>query len=239
MAVQVDASMHLTDALNTLGFNGQHYPVLVIIGGASKLSDADFQRIRCLFLEVLAPIAQKFQACVVDGGTDAGVMRLMGEARIEIGGTFPLVGVTPIGLACLPGEPSPSPDSATLEPHHTHFLLVPGSNWGDESDDLAQVATQLSGRCPSVTILINGGEVSWRDATQSVLAGRSLITVDGSGRTADLLAAGLRGEPTDARAAALVASGRVQSMDLAADREDCRAFVEALFETPTTETSMA
>jgi SLOG in TRPM, prokaryote len=227
-ALHVNASMPLTDALSALGFDGQHYPVIVIIGGASKLSDADFQRVRRLFFEVLAPIAQKWQACVVDGGTDAGIMRLMGQARTAIGGDFPLVGVTPIDLACLPGQPPASPDAATLEPHHTHFLLVPGSNWGDESDDLAQVATALAGKLPSVTLLINGGEVTWQDAAQSIQSGRSLITIDGSGRTADLLAAGLRGEPTDIRAVPLVASGQVQSLSLMAETKDCIALIESM-----------
>jgi hypothetical protein len=224
--------MRLADALGLMGLMGQDCPVLVIIGGASKLDEEDFQRVQRLFLEVFAPIAEKWQACVVDGGTDAGVMRLMGRARAAIGGTFPLVGVTPVDLALLPGQAPHTEEAAFLESHHTHFVLVPGSRWGDESDDLARVATELAGKAPAVTILLNGGEVAWRDAVQNVQAGRSLITIDGSGRTADLLAAGLRGEPTDVRAIPLVASGLVQSLPLTADTQYCVALLESLLGPP-------
>jgi hypothetical protein len=66
----------------------------------------------------------------------------------------------------------------------------------------------------SVTVLANGGEVAWSDAGESVAAGRPVIVVDGSGRTADVLAAALRGEPADSRAAPLVASGLVHACTL-------------------------
>lgn len=190
-------------------------PVLVVIGGAKLLKKSDYDRVERLFQNVLAPIAQKWQAAVVDGGTDAGVMRLMGQARQAIEGTFPLVGVAPIELSILPDQTARSPDAAPLEPNHTHFLLVPGANWGDESAWLAAIATQLAEKAPSVTVLINGGDVTWEDALHNVRAGRSLITIAGSGRTADVLAAGFRGEPSDDRAQELLASGLVHVVDLA------------------------
>ena len=50
--------------------------------------------------------------------------------------------------------------SAPLDPHHTHFILVPGKNWGDESSWIAQIATQLAGDQPSVAVLVNGGKIA-------------------------------------------------------------------------------
>jgi hypothetical protein len=103
-------------------------PVLVVIGGASSISEEAFQRLQRLFSEVLAPLAQELGLIVADGGMDAGVVRLMGNAREEISGTFPLVGVSPIGLVKLPNDATISTELTDLESHHTHFFLVPG--WG-------------------------------------------------------------------------------------------------------------
>ena len=230
-AIQVNSTVTLSDALHELGFHHRHHRVLVVIGGASKLSVEDFARVRLLFVKVLAPLAEKWGAFVVDGGTDVGVMRLMGQARAELGATFPLIGVSPVGLAVLPNQVVFAEKAAPLEPHHTHFVLVPGSTWGDESSWIADIASELADGAPSVTVLINGGEVTWQDALQNIQAGRSLVVIEGSGRTADLLAAVLRGEAIDERAETLVASGLVQAIDLEAGLEALTQIIEEIFST--------
>ncbi len=204
-------------------------PVLVLVGGASKLSATDYARVTQVFEAVLAPIAQQWQAAVIDGGTDTGVMQLMGQAKQRMKGTFPLIGVTPIGLAILPDQSASSESAAPLEPHHSHFFLVPGSDWGAESQWMAAIATEIAKTAPSVTVLINGGEVTWEDALQNVAALRPLITIDHTGRTANLLAAGLRGEPTDDRAIPLIESGLVQSIELT-DLDGLRRAIETIFQ---------
>ncbi|MGB3613658.1 MAG: hypothetical protein WBA10_07685, partial [Elainellaceae cyanobacterium] len=98
--LRIDTQAALPGALIALGFD-QPRPTLVIIGGASRLGDADFAKVSQLFTQVLAPLAEAKQLIVVDGGTDAGVMRLIGHGREAIRGTFPLIGVTPIGLVNL------------------------------------------------------------------------------------------------------------------------------------------
>jgi hypothetical protein len=150
----------------------------------------------------------------VDGGTDAGIMRFIGQARTEIGGTFPLIGVAAIGTVILPENPPPFSDAAPLESNHTHFVLVPGSNWGDESPWLAHIASLLSEGFPSVTVVVNGGEITFKDVSYSLQADRPVVTLDGTGRTADKLAAAVRGEATDGRATQLAASGQVLTIDL-------------------------
>jgi hypothetical protein len=47
-----------------------------------------------------------------------------------------------------------------------------------------------------------------------VQANRPVVTLDGTGRTADKLAAALRGEATDERAEQLAASGKMQAIAL-------------------------
>ncbi|BAB77940.1 hypothetical protein ACN23B_07865 [Anabaena sp. FACHB-709] len=219
-AVTVSETAELPEALEQLGLSNSR-PVLVIVGGASQTSEADFLRIQSLFVEVLAPIAQSLGAYVVDGGTDAGVMRLMGDARSQINGQFPLIGVAPTAKVILPNQTTILADDATpLEPHHSHFVLIPGSKWGDESPWIVKVATLLANGLPSITVLINGGEISFIDALNSVIAGRLVIVIAGSGRTADKIASALRGYATDERATELAASDHIQTIDLEAAPEE-------------------
>src|SRR5919202_917017 len=141
-AIQVQCPEELSTALHELDLHSPR-PILVVVGGASKVSEADLTRLRWLFVKVLAPLAQELGASVVDGGTDVGVMQMMGQARAEIAATFPLIGVTPVGKVALPHRIPSSSKVTALEPHHTHFVLIPGSNWGDESPWLARVASVL------------------------------------------------------------------------------------------------
>lgn len=216
IAVQPTAFSELETALHILGFQ-ESQPVIVVIGGASELQHYHLARLRTLFVKVLAPLAETWNAVVVDGGTDAGVMRMMGTARRKIHAAFPLVGVLPIGMATLPNSLPPAADAASLEPHHTHFVLVPGTQWGDESTWIARTASVIATGFPTVTVLINGGEVTWKDAAESVDAGRPIVVIGGSGRAADALVAALNGKVTDGRAKKLLASGLLRAVNLEND----------------------
>jgi SLOG in TRPM, prokaryote len=230
--VQLQRSESLLQTLNALAIPHPR-PTLVLVGGASQLGEPEFQQVRSLFTEVLVPLAEKWRAVVVDGGTDAGVMRLMGQARAAANATFALVGVCPTDLVITPMQ-KPLQDAVPLEPNHTHFVMVQGDRWGDESETLAKVATAIAGGMPSVTVLINGGEITWQDAKANVDEGRSLIVVEGTGRTADILAAALdqaaQGEAgQDERAVALLASNLVRKVSLAAGMGALTRIIEGLF----------
>ncbi|MEH1898746.1 MAG: hypothetical protein V7K94_26270 [Nostoc sp.] len=213
LAIRADRQAELPDALKQIGLGGSR-SVLVVVGGASNISEADLLRIQRLFTEVLAPIAENLGASVVDGGTNVGVMQLMGEARTQIGGKFALIGVAPKNKVALPNQKEPAADLTLLEPNHTHFVLVPGDNWGDESPWISDVATVLANNAPSLTILLNGGEITFEDAFSSINTGRLVVAIAGSGRTADILADALRGEATDERAKKLAKSGILQYVNL-------------------------
>ncbi|MDZ8260251.1 hypothetical protein [Nostoc sp. ChiQUE01b] len=165
-------------------------------------------------MEVLAPIAETLGAYVVDGGTNAGIMRMMGAARTQIRAKFALVGVTPEGKVALPNHSETAADLTPLEPNHTHFVLVAGKNWGDESPWISCVATMLANDAPSMTVLLNGGEITFKDAFSSVNSGRVVLVIAGSGRTADILVDALRGKTTDERAKKLAKSGTLQYINL-------------------------
>lgn len=213
-AIRVHRSDDLSLTLKKMGFQAA-YPTLVVVGGASGITSDRLERLRSLFDQVLAPLVQRLGVSVVDGGTDAGVMKLIGQARSASGSSFSLIGVAAAGTVIMPNSDAPPPpDGAPLEPNHTHFLFVPGALWGDEAPWIAKVATTLAVGVPSATILINGGGIAWQDVHNSVRANRPVVVIAGSGRTADDLAAAIRGEKVSERAEELVSSGLLQAVDL-------------------------
>jgi hypothetical protein len=187
---------------------------LVLVGGASNIIPENQSRLESVFATKLGPLLEKMGVAVITGGTDAGIMRYIGKARTSINGTFPLIGVAARGTIVLPPEPPPREDAAPLEPNHTTIFLVPGKSWGDESPSLCSIASLISEGFSSVTLVVNGGDITLQDVGRSILAERSVVTLDGTGRAADKLAAALRGEPTDLRAEALASSGQVKSVHL-------------------------
>ncbi len=185
VASSTSRAFFISRALNT----ARPGALVVLVGGAGGISLGEMQSLRPLFVNVLAPLAQSLGAVVVDGGTDAGVMRLMGQARSEIGAEFPLIGVAAAGTVALPGGEPFRPKASPLESHHTHFVLVPGSEWGDESPWLDRMANSLARRCPRITVLINGGNISRKDVENSLASKRPVLVVAGTGRLADELGA--------------------------------------------------
>jgi SLOG in TRPM, prokaryote len=180
----------LPQAMAELGLEGS-YPVIVLIGGEIDEQQADVTR---RAIETISRTAEDLNAVVVCGGTDMGIMAEVGQIRVRHGYKFPLVGVTPEELVTWPGGPHSGKFLGwgekrwQLEPHYSHFILVPGSQFGDESPWMIDTATLLSREHGSVTILINGGEVSRRDIELSLEKGRPVIALSRSGRLADELA---------------------------------------------------
>ncbi len=212
---QVDAISvsEMTELPSALGALGLHAPraTVVVVGGAGGLDEAAMERLRILFTDAIIPVMQNRAAVGVDGGTLSGVMRLFGEAHSALAATFPLVGVAAAGTVQLPERPPPRTDAAALEPHHTHFVIVPGDEWGTESPWIAHTATVLTRGAPSLTILLNGGEIAYSDVERSVQAGREVVVIDGSGRTADAIASALAGASQDERASVLAKSRMIRS----------------------------
>jgi hypothetical protein len=75
--------------------------------------------------------------------------------------------------------------SSILDPGHTHFLVIPGNAWGDESAWIAKVATVVAGDRKSITVLVNGGKISQADVEYSLMANRPTAVIRGTGRLAD------------------------------------------------------
>lgn len=187
-AVDIVARDELPAALRVLGLSPPQ-PVLVLVGGADGLDPERAQRLRGLFTGMIAPLLDRLGAAVVDGGTDSGVMALMGQARTRNGAVFPLIGVAARGTVSLPEDPPDTDRPRTaLEPNHTHFLLVPGDRWGDESPWISDTASALADGAAAASLVAGGGTVTLLDAAHSLRAGRPTLLLVGSGGSADRLA---------------------------------------------------
>ena len=181
---------NLAQATSELGLKGS-YPVIVLIGGATDEQQVEVTR---RAIQTISKTAEDIKAIVICGGTDIGIMAEIGQIRSRKGYKFPLIGVTPEELVTWPDGPHSGrflgwgEKRWQLEPHYSHFILVPGSQFGDESPWIIDTATLLSKEHRSVTILINGGEVSRKDIELSLEMGRPVIALSRSGRLADELA---------------------------------------------------
>jgi hypothetical protein len=209
LGVQVSKATELPAAMEALGLRPPR-PTVVVVGGAASLEETGIDGLRPVFATGITPVMQRYGAVGVDGGTPFGVMRLFGEARAAAVPAFPLIGVVAAGTVQLPRGQAVAHAETVLEAHHTHFVIVPGDNWGDEAPWIAYSATILAGTAPSITVLIGGGHIAYADVQHSVEAGRRVIVVAGSGGTADGLADALAGAPPDRRAAALIGLGLIR-----------------------------
>jgi hypothetical protein len=181
---------NLAQAISELGLKGR-YPVIVLIGGEMDEQQAAVTR---RAIQTIARTAEDLNAVVICGGTDMGIMAEIGRIRQRNHYRFPLVGVAPEELVTWPDGPHNTKflwwgkQRWQLESHYSHFIFVPGSQFGDESSWIVDTATLLSKGHRSVTILINGGEVSQKDIELSLEKGRPVIALSRTGRLADELA---------------------------------------------------
>jgi SLOG in TRPM, prokaryote len=210
---RVDAVSDLPATLDELAV-GRGRPVLVLIGGARGMSQEHLSRTAELLGRHVVPVMDRLGAVVVDGGTDSGVMRMIGQVRSAAGAHFPLVGVAAEGTVSV--HPADTRANATkIEPRHSHVILVPGNCWGDESPWLADVADAVAADSPSATLVVNGGEITYRDIAHSLERRRPVVVLAGTGRTADAIAAATGPNSQDARARQIASSPltRVVSVD--------------------------
>jgi hypothetical protein len=190
LCVFPNARSSLAQAISELQLNAD-YPVIVLIGGDIDEQQAAVTR---RAIQNISKIAEDMNAVVVCGGTNMGIMAEIGQIRWQSGYRFPLVGVTLEELVTWPGGPRSikflwwGKQRWQLAPYYSHFILVPGSQFGDESPWIVDAATLLSKGNRSVTILINGGEVSRKDIELSLDNNRPVIVISRTGRLADELA---------------------------------------------------
>ena len=203
--IRIVGTDEIAAALDSAGL-GPDRAVIVLVGGADGMGEKEFETVAKVLRDEVVPVAERRNAVVIDGGTDSGVMRLIGRARSALRGRFPLIGVAAEGTVVVPGAGTSSPDAVKLEPNHTLFLLVPGTQWGDEAQWMMEVAGVVAGRRSSVTVLMNGGQIAYTDVAASLGSGRPVVVLAGSGGTADAIAEARAGNGDDDRANQIAAS---------------------------------
>ncbi len=198
------AGTKAADILKTLGIQ-QPKAVIIVTGGAGGLdkdmeSDEELRsRLVQLFSRGIARAAVDADALIIDGGTQSGVMALMGQGVADRGQKSILLGVAPAGKVTYPSGPAEGSieDGGALDPNHTHFVLVESDEWGGETDMMFELAAALGEGIPVVTVLVHGRTdgIAKNEALRSVRQGWPIIVVEGSGPLADEIAALLRETP--------------------------------------------
>ncbi|MEJ2885146.1 hypothetical protein [Actinomycetospora aeridis] len=189
----------LAAALRDAGLAGGR-PVVVLVGGAGGMDDAAVQLVADVLAAAVLPVLGDTGA-VVDGGTDAGVMRAAGRAVRDHRAA--LVGVAAEGTVAPPAGSSTEDGAPAPERGHTHLLLVPGDEWGDESPWIDRVAAAIADGHPSVTVLANGGGIAAEDVERGLARGRPVVVLAGTGRLADEIAEGTTPRATNIARSAL------------------------------------
>jgi len=172
--------------------------VIIIAGGASQMDEQAHPDLVRLFTRGIAQVADSTRALIIDGGTHAGVMTIIGQAVAEQQRRTTLLGVAPAGSVAYPGKSTgmSGNECVQLDPNHSHFILVDTDEWGGETDTMYELAQALSEHCPSVAVLVNGGSIAKNEVLYNVRQRRPIIVIEGSGRLADDVARLWREKPS-------------------------------------------
>ena len=216
----------IVDALALPAYNA----LILIIGGADNIDKELIPKLTQLFSRGIARAAAKANAAIIDGGTQSGVMSLMGEGVASRGYKSILIGVAPKGLVEYPGS---TVKGTSLEPNHSHFVLVEGNTWGAETAMLFNIVNKLrvkpaetaanahqnkqdvampDSKLPAVTILVGGGKVSKTEVLRAVRQNITLIVAEGSGGLADEIFSAWQNKatlPDDPVMAEIIADGKI------------------------------
>ncbi|HSU49384.1 MAG TPA: DUF4231 domain-containing protein [Segetibacter sp.] len=185
-----------------------HKAVILIVGGADDLEQKSKDKLTQLFSRGIARGAIEGMAVLVDGGTKAGVMELMGEGVAARGNKTPLIGVAPSGKISIPGGAT---EGTPLDPNHSHFVIVEGAEWGNETSLMFNLVKALTVKItdvpatiskqgkkiaettkettlPSLLVVAGGGEVTKKEILRAVRQNMRIIVIEESGGFADEIA---------------------------------------------------
>ncbi len=197
--VQTTKQVDATALLKALELEKQPKAMITISGGADGLEQEQSSRLQQLFSRSIAVAAAETGADLIDGGTDSGVMAMMGQGVADRGYHSRLIGVAPLSQIQIPdstdSSSSETPETEidaqkisqkfALEPNHSHFVLAQVTEWGEEIPIKNILLEKIAQHIPALTILINGGDLSRTEILHSVRMGWPIIVISGSGRLAD------------------------------------------------------
>ena len=184
------ADQDITSLRNALGV-ATPAPVVLISGGADTFDPAIAPKLTQLIGRGLIRAGRAAGAVIIDGGTDAGVMALIGRAAGATAEPITLIGVAPEALVQSP-DISPVEAAAgrvALAPNHTHFILTQGDTWGAETPVMFGLAQAIAGKLPVIVVMIGGGQVALAEILHAVRRHWRVLIIEGSKGTADELLA--------------------------------------------------
>jgi hypothetical protein len=193
-------------------------PAIFVSGGAAGMTDEDYALTEVIVQKAIAPFAQQHGVTLIDGGTNAGVMKMLGDVRQKRRYRFPLIGVAPRLKIEYPGFANPAAE-AQLHQGHSHFVLVESDSWGKESRTIVDLTRAISQRQqPMLGILINGGKIAEHDIYLATSVGEDSVPVlvlDGSGRKADEVSTAVKTGKTSSKIIrAIVKGGRIDLVNI-------------------------
>ena len=179
--------------------------IILIFGGASGNLDTSDTSITILhqILDDVLQYAADNDAIIIDGGTKSGIMEIVGQraSKIEQSKKPIILGVAPAGLISLinstkqednyknEGDNDGENDKVLLDPNHSHFVLVEGDKWGDETIKLFEIASSLStSDIPIVALLSGGGRISKKEILFCINQNWPVIVIEKTGYLADEIA---------------------------------------------------
>jgi len=179
--------------------------IILIFGGASGNLDISDTSITILYqiLDDVLQYAADNDAIIIDGGTKSGIMEIVGQraSKIEQSKKPMIIGIAPAGLISLfnstkqednyknEGDNDGENDKVLLDPNHSHFVLVEGDKWGDETIKLFEIASLLSTNdIPIVALLAGGGRISKKEILFCINQNWPIIVIEKTGYLADEIA---------------------------------------------------
>lgn len=183
--IEVDANEDAAKALQLVGVDNYNASV-VMHSGSGNMSATYLEKLNQLFTHGLARFAEDHQVLIADGGTNVGGAKLIGRGRRKLKGTFPLIGLCPSKKITYPNGPSRTRNRWSLNRHHSHFIIVDGDEFGDESPLLIKLVDAK--KVPKLALIVNGGEIVQEECEKHAQNGTPILTLKGSGRFADKLA---------------------------------------------------
>ncbi len=203
------AGEHPRDLLARVGIVAANpSPVIIVCGGADELRGPQLEAARAVLGPAVRAAVAATGAVIVDGGTAAGVMALVGDERDRDPASMPvLIGVAPAGKV----EHADHDGSGTqLEPNHTHFVLADSDRWGGETPLLAAVAAELGHGEPIVMVLAGGGDGAVAELREAVARRWPVFAIEGTGGTAGAVAAAVRGRSREPDLVSMLQDGDVR-----------------------------
>lgn len=213
--VRVSSNVNIARLIEALDL-GSPRSLLILNGGTAKI-EGDFTKNLSKLFDELAFILIRERITVITGGSNAGIFSLFGKALQRSGGpTAPCIGITVAGRTTV----------NKLEPNHTHFILVEGDSWGDETVVMYRLADELAKNVPSLAMFAGGGEIAISEMKENVSQNREMILLAGSkGSTHKLIEAKIHRDKTEPRFDLILSEGRMTEFNINGSLEEFKKLI--------------